>query len=80
MRVRFFTPSITFYCLFPISLSASSAGTNPFVNKGAHQGLRDGEEPGTYEVFVSLTGMEAGLGANQLAVLHDPTTCVHRVH
>lgn len=55
---------------------APPAGTNPFAYKGAHQGLGDGEETGTYEVFVSLTGEDGGLGANQLAVLQDPTMCV----
>jgi hypothetical protein len=48
-------------------------GINPFVYKEQHAALKDGEEPGDYEVYVSLTGKEKGLGKNQLAALRNPT-------
>lgn len=50
---------------------------NHFAYKEKHEPLKDGEEPGTFEIYISLTGTEKGLGKNQLAALRNPTKCVY---
>lgn len=44
--------------------------------KDQHEELKEGEELGTFEIYISLTGKEKGLAKNQLAALRNPTKCV----
>lgn len=44
--------------------------------KEQHEELQEGEELGTFEIYISLTGKEKGLGQNQLAALRNPTKYV----